>query len=206
MAKRHVVQPGECIDSIGELYGFFPDTLWDHPDNAGLRKQRVNRNVLLEGDVVAIPDLRQREEPAPAGRTTTFKRKGVPSVLSLRLLDGDRPRAGVEYELVIDGQARPGKTDADGWLEAWVPPNAKRAKLLIGERESYDIQIGRMDPVDTESGLRGRLENLGYLDPANKDEVAVAAAISRFQRDRGLEETGEVSDELRRHLVDANGS
>jgi putative peptidoglycan binding protein len=206
MAKRHVVQAGECIDSIGELYGFFPDTLWDHPDNAELRKLRVNRNVLLEGDVVAIPDKRQREEKAPVGRSTTFKRKGVPSVLSLRLLDGDKPRAGLEYEMVIDGKAHPGKTDANGWLEEWVPPNAKRAKLVISDRESYDIQIGRMDPVDTESGLRGRLENLGYLDPANKDEASVAAAISRFQRARGLKETGEVSDELRHHLVDANGS
>lgn len=206
MPRRHVVKPGECIDSIGELYGFFPETLWDHPDNADLRKQRVNRNILLEGDVVAIPDKRQREEQAPAGRTSTFKRKGVPSVLSLRLLDGDEPRAGLEYELVIEGKAYPGKTDADGWLEAWVPPNAKRAKLLIGARESYDIQIGKMDPVETESGFRSRLENLGYLDPENADGGAIAAAISRFQRARGLDETGEVSDELRRHLVDANGS
>jgi len=34
---EHQVQQGDCINSIGLQYGFFPNTLWNHPDNAELK-------------------------------------------------------------------------------------------------------------------------------------------------------------------------
>ncbi len=36
MASDHSVQSGDCLSSIAEDNGFFLETLWAHPNNAGL--------------------------------------------------------------------------------------------------------------------------------------------------------------------------
>ena len=46
MPIEHTVQPGECIDSIAFQHGFFPDTLWDHGDNAALKQFEAPTTVL----------------------------------------------------------------------------------------------------------------------------------------------------------------
>ena len=55
---KHIVEPGDCMASIGEQYGFHWETLWDLAENADLKKNRKNPNVLFEGDEVTIPDKR----------------------------------------------------------------------------------------------------------------------------------------------------
>jgi hypothetical protein len=67
----HVVAPGECLASIAEHYGFAdPAVIYNHPENAALRRERPDPNVLLAGDVVAIPDRKLRELRAATVRVS----------------------------------------------------------------------------------------------------------------------------------------
>jgi hypothetical protein len=53
MPKTHVVAQGEHISSIAERYRFIStDTIWMHPDNAGLRALRSSPNILHERDEI----------------------------------------------------------------------------------------------------------------------------------------------------------
>ena len=83
MSKKHKVREGDCMNSIAFKYGFFPDTLWNHPDNSELRDLRKADNVLRPRDIVIVPDLEQREESCVAEQRHRFVRKGVPAVLRI---------------------------------------------------------------------------------------------------------------------------
>ena len=53
----HTVEQGEHLSSIAAKYGFQKvATIWDHPDNAGLKSKRKNPHILLPGDKVVIPE------------------------------------------------------------------------------------------------------------------------------------------------------
>lgn len=43
----YVVQKGDCLSSIAFGFGFLPDTLLNHPANAGLKQKRKDPNILL---------------------------------------------------------------------------------------------------------------------------------------------------------------
>ena len=94
MSKKHKIKQGECISSIAEHYGFFPDDIWDDPANAELKEKRKDKNVLFAGDLVVIPDKRLLEETCATEQHHRFRRKRVPEIfrVRLRLLDGE-PRA-----------------------------------------------------------------------------------------------------------------
>lgn len=83
MSKKHKVCQGECIESLADRYGFFPETLWKHSENSELRKLRDDQNILQPGDVVMIPDLEMREESAATEKLHKFRRKGVPAKLRI---------------------------------------------------------------------------------------------------------------------------
>lgn len=206
MPKKHTVRLGEEIASIAFQYGFRPEVVWEHPDNAALRRQRENGHVLQEGDVVIIPDLRPKSAPAATGRVNTFRRRGVPEKLRLQLLDGDTPRANLDYLLTVDGVSTEGRTDAQGRIEIWISPAARSGKLLIGENEEIDLKLGHLSPVTTEAGLRARLKNLGFLDDEAADAEALARGLRAFQQHFGLEPTGAANDETRQTLLDVHRS
>ena len=55
--------------------------------------------------------------------------------------------------------------DGDGVIEQPIPPGVTQAKLTLGEgdeEEVFTLQIGHVDPIDTDSGIQARLNNLGY--------------------------------------------
>src|SRR5262245_51728275 len=61
MSRTHTIQTGECISSVAYRYGFFPSTIWDHPENAELKRLRRDPNVLYADDAVHVPELRVKE-------------------------------------------------------------------------------------------------------------------------------------------------
>lgn len=220
MPKKHTVKPGDCISSIAFMYGLFADTIWNHQNNAELKQKRKDPNVLLPDDVVFIPDLRQGEHQADTGQRHRFKRKGVPAMFSLRLLDGEnKPRANVAYRLEIDDSSTEGKTDANGVLEMHIPPNTRTGKLIIDETfEEYELSFGELSPISEEIGVRQRLKNLKYLKP-NAGQEEFKAAVIRFKIDHcGLkipddgvdeatyEQYAKVDKKMRDKLIEIHGS
>lgn len=201
MSKTHKVIAGECLSSIGFDTGFFPQTLWELPENAPLREKRESPNILREGDEVYIPDVRIKQQTAAVNKRHRFKRKGVPEILRIRFLDEQgEPRSGLTYEFKIGDLSRKGETDEGGWLEEWIPPDAMEASITIldetGEtpiEEKYDVRLGRLNPYKDSDGVRRRLENLGI--ECGETEEDLSKAISSFQsRYDDLEVTG-VADE-----------
>src|SRR5262245_14444374 len=123
MPQEYTVQQGDCISSIAVRHGFFPDTLWDDAANADLKAKREEPNVLLPGDVVVIPDKREKSADGGSEKRHRFRRKGVPEKLRLRLLDDEgQPFANQAYRLDIDGQTVNGTTGGDGMIEVPIHP------------------------------------------------------------------------------------
>jgi hypothetical protein len=204
----HLVKQGDCMNTIANQCGFFWETIWNHGKNDSLRETRKDPNVLMAGDQIFVPDLRVKEEPGGTEQTHTFRLKGVPVKLRFRLGDFDgSPRAGEKYTLTVDGAKRSGVTDEEGEISEVIPPMAKKAKLEIAStHEEYEFDLGYMNPVDYASGLQARLKNLGYykgeITGSMDDETR--AAIRRFQREQGQEETGDTNPDLLDALLESH--
>ncbi len=224
MAEDYTVQPGDCMSSIAYAHGFFWQTLWNLGENAALKTQRKNPNVLMTGDMVHIPDLTVKQEPGATEQQHKFMLKGVPEKLNLQLLDySHKPRPNLDYIITIDGNSRRGKTDGNGKLTESIPPNAMAGKLTFAAPAVLDksgnplpgkpknqvliLQLGNLNPISEVSGLKARLANLGFykgpidenLDPATK------LAISKFQAKKGLPVTGVADDATVQKLQAVHG-
>jgi hypothetical protein len=205
--QGHVVQQGECIESIAFEHGLFWETVWNDPQNSELKRIRKNPNALLPGDKVFVREKKLKEIACAHGHRHRFKRKGVPSILCLQILDDGEPRADQPYIIEIDGKSFSGRTDAQGRLEQTVFPNANEGKLTVGEGESqteYELLLRNLDPVDEISGAQGRLANLGY-DPGPPDgrlSLKTQAALQGFQADHGLQITGRLDETTANKLAE----
>jgi N-acetylmuramoyl-L-alanine amidase len=205
----HVVQDGDSMGSIGEQYGFAWQTLWDLPENAALKTLRQNPNVLRANDQVFVPDQRLKEEPGATARLHTFRVKGIPAKLNLVLQDIEgNPRVGVEYTLSVDDDEFSGVSDDGGLITQVIPPLAKKATLTLPEGETYDFNLGYLDPTDYAKGVQGRLKNLGFYSADIADELddATRDALRGFQESAGLPVTGEPDKETQDALISAHGS
>jgi len=201
VSKRHVVAEGEGISSIAERNGFFPGSLWDHAENAELKKLRGDGNILKPGDVVFVPDLQPRVDPVATGKTHVFRKRGVPAKFRMRLLRDGQPRADEAFTLTVDGREIQGKTDADGRIEADVSPLAREAMLQIGDAEVRRISIGVLEPITEIRGVRQRLRSLGFEWGDGIDaDATLRRAVQRFQHRVNLPCTGEVDEPTRKRL------
>lgn len=211
MPKNYSVKKGDCISSIGESFGFFPDTLWDLPQNAALREKRENPYVLMPGeDQVFVPDLRPKDVSCATGKRHSFRRKGVPERLRLRLLDdAGEPRCQLPFRLTIDGIETRDETDDDGLLLAWIPPQAISGELVLdpdGDAETHTIKLGHLTPIEDPKGVAARLNNLGYAVKDEQGNEDAAGAIGAFQADEDLPVTNEINDETRARLLERHKS
>lgn len=202
----HEVKQGECMESIARRYGFFWETLWNHPKNANLKQVRKNPNVLLPSDSVFIPEMEQKTVSLGTNATHRFRKKGVPSCLKIKVeIDGEA-RANERYIIEIDGQVFSGTTDGDGGLEIPLPPEAKRGKLVIGEEE-YDLLLGAIDPIDEAAGIQGRLLSMGYDCGSIDGDLGprTQVALCEFQEDYDLDVTGELDNATKAKIEEVYG-
>ena len=211
MPQLHVAKVNDCISSIALEHGFFPDTIWNDPDNADLRRVRRDPNVLRTGDLVVIPDKRRKEDDKPTDQRHQFKRKGFPTTVHIRLLKNDEPRANETYQLVVDGQIHEGRTDGDGHLWIYIPANDRKATLYVGEgedRNEYKLALRYLQPISDLLGAQQRLNNLGYpAGPENGNlSPMIMQALMRFQHDNGLDVTGEYDEKTQERLLELHGS
>lgn len=185
--KKHPVTQGDCISSIAEENGFFWETIWNHPDNKELKEKRKDPNILFPGDIVMVPDKQLKEVSEPTNNVYKYKLKNTPAKLKLRILRDAEPRTDEPYILSIDKvEIKRGRIPSDGNVEIPILPKAKEGKLIIGEgeeAEEYILNLGYLDPIDTLTGVKARLNNIGFDCGNVNNELndKTIEAITNFQ-------------------------
>ena len=167
----HTVVQGEHLSGIAKTYGFSSyKPIWNHPQNASLKKERQNPNVIFPGDQVFIPDQRSKQEVRSTGKTYRFLVKTEKLKLRLVLEDlYEKPIDNAKCELRVESETFLLTTDGKGKIETDILPTARTAVLTVKDPRTpineivIPIHIGDMDPVDKESGQKARLNNLGYF-------------------------------------------
>ena len=209
----YVVAPGDCLASIAERFGFSdPMLIYNHADNAALRSARPDPNVLLPGDQVFVPERKPRIEELATERRHRFVVKRPQTFLRLRLEEADgKPRSGLPYEVAYLTTKVKGVTTAEGVIEQPIPRDLTQAVVTVGKGKSaevFNVGLGFIDPVTSDSGVRQRLGNLGLLRPIDglTDDLALRFAIHSFQLREGLEPTGGPDADTLKKLVEAHGS
>jgi len=180
----HIVKQGDSITALGERHGFFGPTIWEHPDNEAIASKRPHMNELLPGDEVVIPERTEKIATISSGKLHTFRRKGIPAQLVLKVADLGLPRATQDYTLSVGREVLTGTTDEHGVLEEFVPASAKEGVLVIGPDEfELTIKFGQQDPQDELSGIQRRMANLGYLreKPSGKLDDATRQAVLELE-------------------------
>lgn len=197
MIKMHVVRAGEHLAKIAHDAGLDPDEVWSHPKNTELRARREDRNILCEGDVLALPLEEVPPLPLKVGQANRFS-VIVPEVEThLRFGDARGPFAAEPY--VVEGLDEPveGMTDGDGKLTISAPVGAKLAKVRFKKRGlNFSVLLGEMDPITEPSGVQLRLALLGYLKatPSGELDEATLGALRAFQAAKGLGQTGAMDE------------
>ncbi|MEO6755582.1 MAG: peptidoglycan-binding protein [Chthoniobacteraceae bacterium] len=160
MPIDYEIVQGDCIDSIAMKYGFFPDTLWNHGSNAGLKQVRKDPNVLFPGDKLFIPDIQIREVDKAVEKKHRFRRKGIPAKLHLRFLKPKDPPPPKEETASAGDESNYVDPDpaADAKLE--MEPIANAAFRLVVD--GVEITKGQTDgdgcvkisiPPDAQDGI-----------------------------------------------------
>jgi hypothetical protein len=134
---RYTVVQGECIETVAARFGHDPQTVWNHPDNEGLRETRTSPHVLAPGDQLVVPPVRLRTLALAADQMHRLKVQRPEARLVVRFLVDGEPRANVQYKLVYGETEVPGITDRDGVLDEPVPFDLTRATVrFAASRES----------------------------------------------------------------------
>ncbi|MFO0614806.1 MAG: type VI secretion system tip protein TssI/VgrG [Polyangiaceae bacterium] len=153
------------------------------------------------------------------GRETSESDKEDPEKNTLKIRFTDEyfhPYAGKHYELRAGEETIEGETDGEGRIVAKVSKEARLARVELwvdvypkGKRREYTFVIEPLPSVSTLEGVRARLAQLGYLAGSNDSEEldeATMSALRAFQRDHGLEPTGQPDDATRGALVERHKS
>ncbi|HLL53397.1 MAG TPA: peptidoglycan-binding domain-containing protein, partial [Myxococcaceae bacterium] len=194
------------------LYGISADALWNDERNGAVKQAVKSPFTLRPGDVLMIPTQEPKRVALATDRRHTFRRRGTLEKFSLTLTKGGKPRAGLTYELDVEGSKFEGKTDSEGKLTHELSPTAREGLLTLyadtdAEPVRYALRFGYLQPVETESGLRSRLSNLGFLRDHDADEDGgLRRALDAFQREAGLKMTGKPNAQTRQKLVEWHGS
>ena len=226
MSTTYQVQAGDCLASIAKKFGFRDyRVIYDDPNNKEFKKARPDPNVIYPGDALYIPDPKPSTKTAPA--KTDKRNKFVVNVekllLRIQVKDEDeKPLSGKSYELRLGtSDVRKGATDGDGIVEQPIDATTAAAKLLVfdgdpktGPLYVWDVAIGHLNPAETLSGSKARLNNLGYFcgeatesvdDASDGPDLVTTLAIAGFQETNGLERTGTLDDATAKELVEVHG-
>jgi N-acetylmuramoyl-L-alanine amidase len=203
----YVVGQGDYLAKIAMRVGVDADTLWNDPQNAELKRTR-DPNQLHPGDLIYLPGA----APQPldlAPNTTNRYVADIPTTtvhLALRAFPNEA------YEVTGHGLDDKGTTDGDGGLKVEVPLDVHEVRINLTKRGVVQrVRVGGMDPIDEPSGVRKRLQHLGFRGSADTDDDGAteqddANALRRFQLAHGLPPTGELDDATKAELLKQHGS
>lgn len=208
----HKVRQGETLIGLAATNGLKDwQSILERPENAGLKKARPDPGVLLPGDRVFIPPRELKQAAKPVDARHSFKVTLPRAWLRLALKDSaGQPWAGKRYALTVGSQSFTGTLANDGVLEQPVAVDATRGELKVwtagaeAEPEIWQLAIGSMDPPEEVSGVKARLNNLGFDcgEPDSELTAEASAAIRSFQVLAGLTATGAVDAALSAKLAE----
>jgi hypothetical protein len=219
MSTHHIVQQGDHLSGIAKQYGFSDyRTIWLHPQNAALRAERHNPNVIFPGDRVFIPDKDEKQELRETDQRHRFQVEKPKLQLHLVLEDQyERPLAKTKCALQVDGETRQLTTDRRGLIKQDITAEAQIGHVIVSSVETpinevpIPIKIGHLDPEKTVSGQKARLNNLGYFAGPEEDrteeenQAQFVSAIEEFQCDEGLTVDGKCGPRTQAKLKEVHG-
>ncbi len=171
------------------------EAIYHHGKNAPLRSACPDPAVLKPGSPVYIPEKGTKEHDCQTTRRHVFRVKTLKARMHFTVGNEDGPFVASRYELTLDGVTRSGVTTDKGAVDVRVPPDVQHATVKVWPEGTPDdqpwewtLEVGRLDPLDTDDGLRARLTNLGY-PPAPGDD-GLREAIEGFQFDEKIDVTG----------------
>ena len=205
--RTHVVQQGEHLSGIAASYGFDDYMIvWNRPENADLRSQRLDPHVLQSGDAVFIPERKDSPVSKATGTKHAFVIRRSPLKLRLKLLDVDGTAIAGAEVTVADAALT---TDGSGIVEASVAKGAQDVAMATLS-DKLDLDLGALNPSDddADAGWKARLFNLGFLwDPtAEEGDEDMAVALQDVQAQYGLPMSGKLDDATKAHLEKVYGA
>ena len=200
MRYNYTVRQGDCALSIAARHGVSWNDIWNHASNQELSNKR-SPNVLKPGDVVSVPSPPD-ERAFHVGTSQKHRFRSRQSMVKLRLhllSTKDTVHAGVKYTLRLGDAELVGSTDNNGYLDQDIPATATHAKLVLHLKlgdEELELLMGALDPLETISGIQGRLSHLGYniSDISGTITEETHDAIYDFQEDNELEVSGNIDE------------
>ncbi len=214
--KPYLVRQGDYLTKLAGQRGFDAEVVWNDPKNAELKAKRAHMDILVQGDLIYLPDSAARPLRIEKGVTNRYV-AAIPRVaITLILRDGARVFAQERYLVRGLGEPVEGTTDAEGKLVLAASIHTREITITLPDQNvTYPLSIGHMDAHQEPSGARQRLENLGYFRTTAQGTpeavktgntiTPLQAATARFQRDMGLEPTGELDVATSTELSKAHG-
>jgi N-acetylmuramoyl-L-alanine amidase len=193
---HYTVQSGDCLRSIGRSLGLPWRKIYDHAQNKAFRDLRPNPHVIYPGDRLFIPDLEPDAVSADTEQKHRFKLNDDGVMFTL-FLEDEEGNALTDQPFSIEVEKRApikSRTNANGMLRVPIQPQDTDATLTVWvERQDdqpviehiFELRLGELDPISTDTGLQARLYNLGF-DPGPIDGVVgplTKRAVKDFQRD-----------------------
>ncbi|WP_224360800.1 peptidoglycan-binding protein [Hyalangium versicolor] len=142
---------------------------------------------------------------------STFKVE-PPSVLRLKLMLNGEVLKNEPCEVSFDGAAAVKKSaDGSGFLQVPIPRGAKMAHVVLLQHKpvEHTLRLGVLSPVDSVTGQKLRLRQLGYysgkLGQLGSEDADLKAALINFQRTHKLKESGTLDGPTQDALKKAYG-
>ena len=210
--QPYVIRQGDHLAKLAFAHGFDADKVWNDAKNAEIKAARKKSSILHPGDIVHFPRAKHEGLPLTKGTTNPYS-VTIPKK-TLRLVFKDERLFGAKYVIEGLGAALAGVTDGSGVLTGQIPVHVREVNVVFpAVHVEYGVLIGDLDPIDETTGVRKRLEHLGFRKSsqgASESDVeakeADRSAIEAFQAAKGLQATGELDDATKAALVDAHGS
>ena len=209
--KPYVIRQGDYLKRIAHTLGFDADAAWSHPKNAEMADKR-EPNLLHPGDILYVPDPNPKWETLNQGTTNTYAVTVPTTRVNLAFKDANGPIANAAYVAEGLGDKQHGTTDGNGMLSLKVPVHVTECQVTFPDKNAtYPVRVGHMDPIDEPSGVRKRLEHMGYVLrsegdplPLTDDDIGARdrAGIIDFQQEHGLNPTGVVDDATKKAILE----
>ena len=200
------------MGSIAKKYGFHKwQELWNLPQNLTLRTSGRKPELLVSGDIVFIPERTIKETAAQTDARHRFVLEAAVAELHLRFVDVEpyiHAFGAISYSLEAkDGNNQSGTITKEK-QEITMPLNlaAETCTLMIGGM-AFQLSIGSLDPLETVSGIQGRLKNLGF-DPGpitNTENPSTTSAVRAFQEHYKITVNGTIGPEVQHKMKEVYG-